>query len=203
MKVSDEILDIAMQIALYDGLSKVNKELYTGRFRAALEAVFDHIADASKVIDKQVIKDFVDMMEREMEILHEYQAEAANSDKRLWDEQIKAIRDLESTPEYEVLKASITPSSEDSTQLKHPVEGDDIIYNTFPNNTNKSDDGWIAHAGGSIPGCPSNVNIIAKLRNGTETAEGRAGAFDWSWKDTMSKTDIIAYRIIEEKEPKK
>lgn len=40
IEVTEEMVEKAMTIALYDGITKCNKELYTHKFKAALKAVF-------------------------------------------------------------------------------------------------------------------------------------------------------------------
>lgn len=46
--------------------------------------------------------------------------------------------------------------------------------------------------------CALDTLVEVRLRNGDETVAGKAGEFDWKWSESLSKADIIAYRIVED-----
>ena len=91
--MTDKQVTDSMMIEAYTAYHKANIEGKINPMRAALEAVFASIPD-----NTQVIKDFVDMMERDQAKIH-----------AMW---------FHITPEYRALKAIILPVGEDNAQIK-------------------------------------------------------------------------------------
>ena len=58
---------------------------------------------------------------------------------------------------------------------------------------------WIEWAGGECP-VPSHSMIEVRCRNGTESLQDTAENFDFHWHHLPHGLDIIAYRMVKEKE---
>lgn len=205
MKVSDEMVTIAME-AHYpnDGhvASVVEHPLCRERMKAALEAVFEHIEEKSEMVKPVTRSDqFTLAMYR-------------------YDNTIRVFI----SPESEAKKVGVTPNSDMilvvDWDITHKESVQYVTSIPYPSshisqkgrkvesvsNPNKLNDGWIEWKGGKCP-VPEFINIDIRTRNLVEIINIYPDNFIYkyvSWERKGEATDIIAYRIIEEKkEPKK
>jgi len=102
-QVTDEILSMAEKAYLKGEKGSI---VYPNGMKAALEAVFASMPD-----DKKVIKDFVDMMEKIMKEFRNSYELATQNEYRI--AQVRTAARIITSVEYQALKASISPVSED------------------------------------------------------------------------------------------
>lgn len=138
------------------------------------------------MIEKQIIKDFVDMMEE--------QASVINSNAQEYS--ARMLYAIINSPEYQALKVSISPVSEDNK--KHLEK--EVIREMIRPKDAQDNDGWIEWKGGKQP-VGDNVLVEIKIRGGRYLYPALSGSWNWIWINNSE--DIIAYRIIEEPKEEK
>jgi len=99
MQVTDEMVDIFTFKMEY-----LKNPVWDIKVCAALEAVFDHIRDATKKVENKVIKDFVDIRDKAAALIS-----WINEDSHITS---GYHTNLINSKEYKALKASISPVSE-------------------------------------------------------------------------------------------
>ncbi len=182
MKVTDGMVELALQVfKAREG--NANYQKFYG-MQAALEAVF--------AIQRDVVKDFVDMME---------DLEGCYSKGSAYDTHIKGIK---GTAAFKALKSSISPVSEERFNcIFCGTKGCAVCGRSPGQPTDTQDnDGWIKHSGNKRPN--TQMKLKAKCQDGSVWDE-RTYFIDWR-QDLINP--VIAYRIIDEpkeekEEPKK